>query len=47
MGLDISAGGKQKQKQQEYTEQSLAQGVKGKSRRQICDGKQEAAFEGH
>ena len=42
MGLDISAGVKQKQKQQEYTKQSLTQGVKVKIRSQICDDKQKA-----
>ena len=31
MWLDISAGAKQKQKQQEYTKQSLAQGVEKKN----------------
>ena len=40
MGLDISAGAKQKQ--QEYTKQSLAQGGEEKIRTQICDDKQEA-----
>ena len=44
IGLDISAGAKQKQ--QEYTKQSFAQGVEEKIRTQICDNKQEA-FEGH
>ena len=42
MGLDISAAAKQKEKQQEYTKQSLAQGVKKKIRIQICRDKQEA-----
>ena len=42
MGLDISAGAKQKQKQQENTKQSLAQGVEEKIRIQICREKQEA-----
>lgn len=44
MGLDISAGAKQKlkQKQQEYTKHRLAQGVEEKIRTQICDDKQEA-----
>lgn len=40
MGLDISAGAKQKQ--QEYTEHRLAQGVEEKIRTQIWDDKQEA-----
>ena len=44
MGLDISA--RAKQKQQEYTKQSLAGGVEEKIRIQICRDKQEA-LEGH
>ena len=42
MGLDISAGAKQKQKQQEYTKHRLAQGVEEKIRTQIWDDRQEA-----
>ena len=41
MGLDISSGAKQKQKQQEYTKQSVARGVEEKIRTQICDDKEE------
>ena len=44
MGLDISAG--PKQKEQEYTKQSLAQGGEEKITIQICRDKQEA-LEGH
>ena len=40
MGLDVSAAAKQKQ--QEYTKQSLAQGVDEKIRAEICDDKQNA-----
>ena len=44
MGLDISAGAKQKQ--QKYAKQSLAQGVEEKFGRQIFDDKQEATRKG-
>ena len=46
MALDISAGVKQKQKQQEYTKQSLARGIEENTRTQIWDDKEEA-LEGH
>ena len=41
MGLGISAGAKQKQKDQEYTKQCVARGVVEKIRTQMCDDKQE------
>ena len=46
MGQDVSARVKQKQKQQEYTKQSLAGGVEEKIRTQICRDKQEARLGG-